>query len=130
MTEKQFVEAITVLPVDDIYKASEWYEKTLGLRTVYLHEGKDPGEVTNYAVMVREGIHVHLILDEPPPYDPPWTKSGTGYLYLKVENVDAMYSEVEATGVEFTRGIEKENWGARGFNLTDPSGNAVHIEQN
>ena len=129
MAEKLFLEAITVLPVDDIYKASAWYEKALGLKTVYLHEGKDDGEVTNYAVMVRDGIHVHLILDEPPPHNAPWTKSGTGYLYIKVEDVDAIYLEVKAAGIDITRDLETENWGARGFNLTDPSGNAVHIEQ-
>lgn len=129
MTEKQFNRTITVLPVNDISQSCEWYEKALGLETVYLHEGVHEGEVTNYAILVRDGVNIHLILDEPPPHDTTWTKAGSGYLYLKVINANAMYEEVIAKGIDITRGFETENWGAKGFNLTDPSGNAIHIEQ-
>ena len=129
MSEQQFIRTVTVLPVSDITQACEWYQRALGLETVYLHEGVQEGEVTNYAVLERDGVQVHLILDEPPPYRASWTRAGTGYLYLKVRDVDATYKEVESAGVEIARGLETENWGARGFNLTDPSGNAVHVEQ-
>ena len=129
MTEKQFIRTITVLPVHDITVCSEWYEKALGLETVYLHEGDHEDEPTNYAVMVRDGVYVHLILDEPPPHDAAWTKAGSGYLYLHVRNIDEMYAEVVSRGVEVTLGLETEVWGARAFNLTDPSGNTIHVEQ-
>ena len=120
--------SIPVLPVADIYQAADWYEKALELKTVYLHEG-DKDEATNYAVLQRDGFVLHLILDEPPPYEHAWTRAGTGYLYLAVRDVDQVFSEVEARDVEIARGLQTENWGARGFNLTDPSGNAIHIEQ-
>ena len=129
MSEKQILRTTTVLPVSEIRQSTEWYEASLGLETVYLHESEHEGEETNYAVMVRDGVQVHLILDEPPPHNAPWTKAGTGYLSLKVRDVDAMFDEVRSRDVEITRGLQTENWGARGFNLTDPSGNAIHIEQ-
>ena len=44
-------------------------------------------------------------------------------------DVDAAYREVEASGVGIARALQTENWGARGFNLVDPSGNLVHVEQ-
>jgi len=125
----QFLNTITVLPVDSVEESVEWYEKALGLRTVYLHEGDREDEPTNYAVLAREAVSVHLILDEPPPYEQSWTKAGTGYLYLIVRNVDEVFVEVQSRGVNVTRGLQTENWGARGFNLTDPSGNAIHVEQ-
>ncbi len=36
---------------------------------------------------------------------------------------------MKVSGVEITRDLREENWGARGFNLKDPSGNEIHIEQ-
>jgi uncharacterized glyoxalase superfamily protein PhnB len=130
MGEPQVLRALVVLPVDDIARATEWYGRVLGLETVYIHGGVRAGEVANYAIMVRDGVQVHLILDEPPPHDRPWTKAGTGYLYLQVRDVDEVFAEVAASGAQVTRGLQTENWGARGFNLTDPSGKDVHVEHN
>ena len=124
----QFMRTVTVLPVSDIEQSVPWYEQTLGLETVYLHEGDEPGEATNYAILRRDNVAVHLILDEPPPHQAAWTKAGSGYLYLFVRDVDALYSEVQSRGVQITRELQTEIWGARGFNLTDPSGNSIHIE--
>jgi uncharacterized glyoxalase superfamily protein PhnB len=128
MSEPQFLRTILVLPVADIEKSTEWYKHALGFKTVYLHEGDHEDEATNYAILERDNAQVHLILDEP-PHDLAWTKAGTGYLYLIVRNVDEVFDEVKSRGVEITRGLQTENWGARGFNLLDPSGNAIHIEQ-
>lgn len=128
-TPDPFVRTITVLPVADIAAACGWYERALGFATVYLHEGSDETEATNYAVLRRGNLDIHLILDEPPPHRTAWTVAGTGYLYLMVRDLDAVYAEVQASGIPITRGPAIENWGARGFNLTDPSGNAIHVEQ-
>jgi len=129
LPEPQFVRTLTILPVRDIAEAAAWYERALGFQTVYLHEGASPEEATNFATLDRDGVHVSLILDEPPPYAAPWTKAGVGHLHLVVRDVDAAFSEVEASGVAIARGLATENWGARGFDLTDPSGNSIHIEQ-
>ena len=32
-------------------------------------------------------------------------------------------------GIPIARQLQKENWPAHGFNLKDPSGNDVHIEE-
>ena len=129
MAEEQFLRTILVLPVSNIEESIAWYRTALGFETLYLHEGDHEGEATNYAILRRESATVHLILDEPPPYEQAWTKAGTGDLYLIVRDVDAVHNELKSQGVNLTRGLQIENWGARGFNLTDPSGNAIHIEQ-
>ena len=129
MSGQQFLRTVTVLPVSDIVQSAAWYRLALGFETVYLHEGVDPGEVTNYAVLRRDDLFVHLILDEPPPCRQEWTVAGRGYLYLIVRDVDAVFEEVRLRGVSIARGLETENWGARGFNLTDPSGSAILVEQ-
>jgi uncharacterized glyoxalase superfamily protein PhnB len=58
-----------------------------------------------------------------------WTRSSTGYLWLTANDIDAVYAIVQARGVPIARELQQENWPALGFNLTDPSGNEVHIEQ-
>jgi uncharacterized glyoxalase superfamily protein PhnB len=128
MSDPQFLRTIVVLPVADIEASTEWYGRVLGFEAVYRHEGDHEGEATNYAILRREETQVHLILDEP-PHEPVWTKAGTGYLYLIVGDVDRVFDEVKSRGARIGRGLQTENWGARGFNLTDPSGNAIHIEQ-
>lgn len=126
---QQFIRTITVLPVKDIGESVRWYQRTLGLEAIYLHEGDDETEATNYAVLGRGNLHVHLILDEPPPHRRSWTNAGTGYLYLIVRGIDEIFADVTASGAQIVRGLETEIWGARGFNLIDPSGNAIHVEQ-
>ena len=129
MSDEQWLGTILVLPVKAIGESIEWYQHALGFETVYLHEDEAGDEPPNYAILRRERANVHLILDEPPPHRQAWTRAGTGYLYLIVRDVGAVFAEVQSRGVEITRGLQTENWGARGFNLTDPSGNAIHIEQ-
>jgi uncharacterized glyoxalase superfamily protein PhnB len=123
-----FLRTITVMPVKNIADAVRWYQKALGFEAIYLHEGDDETEETNYAVLERGNLHVHLILDEPPPHRRPWTIAGTGYLYLVVRDVEQVFAEVRSSGVEIARGLETEIWGARGFNLLDSSGNSIHVE--
>jgi uncharacterized glyoxalase superfamily protein PhnB len=129
MTHEQFLETIVVLPVSNIEESTAWYREVLAFETVYLHEGDEEGEATNYAILRREGAVVHLILDEGPADQNAWTKAGTGYLYLIVRNVDEVWAEVQSRGVRILRDLQTENWGARAFNLADPSGNVIHVEQ-
>ena len=129
MSDQQFLRTILVLPVRDIEESTEWYRNTLGFEALYLHEDTRGQGPANYAVLQRGGAELHLILDEPPPHEQPWTKAGTGYLYLKVRDVEEVFREVAAQSAAIGRGLQTENWGARGFNLADPSGNAIHIEQ-
>lgn len=124
-----FLDTVTVLPVRDIAESTAWYEQALAFETVYLHEGDESGEATNYAILRRGAVTMHLILDEPPPHRRAWTQAGTGYLYIIVGDVAAVYGELQSRKVEISRPLQTELWGARAFELMDPSGNAIHIEE-
>jgi catechol 2,3-dioxygenase-like lactoylglutathione lyase family enzyme len=129
MSEPQFLKTTIILPVSDIYETTEWYERMLGFATHYIHGSGRRGEAENfgnYAIMGRDAVEVHFILDEG---GPTWTRAGTGHLGLTVRDVDAIYAEVKSRGIPIARQLQKENWPARGFTLKDPSGNDVHIEQ-
>ncbi len=58
--------AIVVLPVRDLTEGREWYARTLGFDTVYVHAHPVEDPEGNYAVLLGDGAEVHLILDEPP----------------------------------------------------------------
>ena len=128
MNGNQLRRTITVLPVREIAEATAWYESAMGLKTLYLHEGRDETEVTNYAVLASDGLEIHLILDESPD-KLSWMTAGIGYLYLRVADVDQMLAEVSGRGMSPTRGIEMMSWGLRNFQLTDPSGNLISVEE-
>ena len=128
MIPPRFVRAVLVLPVRDLKQARAWYHNALGFETVYLHQDPVDDPEGNYAILRREGAEVHLILDEP-PRDHPWKTAGTGYLFLIVRGVDAVYAQVQARGVPITREMRKESWGARAFQLTDPSGNSILVAE-
>ncbi len=129
MGTDQFLKTTIILPINDVDDTIAWYERVLGFKTRYIHGSGRRGEredFANYAIMSRDAIEVHFILDEGGPV---WTRSGTGHLGITVRDVDAVYADVQSKGVPFTQPLQKQNWPARGFNLADPSGNAVHIEQ-
>lgn len=124
----RFVRAVLVLPVNNMGEARAWYAKALDFTTVYLHDDPVEDPEGNYAILRRDDAEVHLILDES-PRDHPWTTAGTGYLFLIVRGLDAVHEHVQARGVPLKRGIQKESWGARAFQLTDPSGNLILVAE-
>jgi uncharacterized glyoxalase superfamily protein PhnB len=129
VNEPNFLKTTTILPVKDLYETLTWYQDILGFKNVYVHGEGQRGEVedfANYAISRRDLVEVHFIMDEGGPV---WTRAGTGQLHLTVRDVEAVYAEVQSRGGAIARGLQRENWPARGFDLTDPSGNHVHVEQ-
>ena len=128
MSQSSFIRAVLVLPVSNMKVTTAWYENVLGLETIYLHNDPVEDPDGNYAILRRDGAEIHLILDEPPRMHP-WSTAGTGYLFLLVKDIDAVFDQVKISGVEITREISKEDWGARAFLLTDPSGNLIRVAE-
>ncbi|MEV0222360.1 VOC family protein [Streptomyces sp. NPDC050704] len=46
---------------------------------------------------------------------------------VEVEDVDAVYAEVAASGAEIVRGLRDEEWGVRRFFVRDPNGRVVNV---
>ena len=129
MPHPQFLKTTIILPVSDIYDTTDWFKKTLAFEARYIHGSGRRGEAdefANYAIMARDAVEVHFILDEGGAL---WTRAGTGHLSLTVRDVDTLYAEIKSRNIPIARELKQENWPARGFTLKDPSGNEVHIEQ-
>lgn len=128
MNETRFIRSVLVLPVKDMTLSRAWYSSTLGFETAFLNSDPDDDPEGNYAILRRDGAEVHLILDEA-PREHPWTNAGTGYLFLLVRGVDGAFTHAKDSGVTITREIRLESWGARAFQLTDPSGNLILVAE-
>jgi len=129
MPDPQFLKTSIILPVADIHQTIAWFEHALDFQTRCIHGSGRRGEAedfANCAIMARDAVEVHFIMDEGGPF---WTRAGTGHLGLTVRDVDSVYAQVKLRGMAIARELRKENWPARGFDLTDPSGNEVHVEQ-
>lgn len=135
MSDAQFVKTTVILPVRDIYDTLAWYERVLGLQTRYIHGSGRRGEernYANYAIMARDAVEVHFIMDENDrtgPAGPGWTRPGNGYLGLTVRDADAVHAAITAAGATVDGPVRQLNWPARGFSLRDPDNNVVYIEQ-
>ena len=82
MADSQFLKTTIILPVNDIYDTIAWYGKALGFQSRYVHGNGRRGEAedfANYAIMNRDSVEVHFILDEGGAV---WTRAGTGHLGL------------------------------------------------
>ncbi|NLG28846.1 MAG: VOC family protein [Chloroflexi bacterium] len=128
MSASRLVKAQLVLPVRDLPESCAWYARALGMQTVYVHSDQVEDPTGNYAILRRDGAEVHLLRDEQPrPHI--WTTAGSGYLFLLVQGLEALCEQVQAAGISLTRGLQREAWGARAFQLTDPSGNLILVAE-
>ncbi|CCK29779.1 hypothetical protein BN159_5400 [Streptomyces davaonensis JCM 4913] len=48
-------------------------------------------------------------------------------LSVEVEDVDAVYAQVTASGAEIVRELRDEEWGVRRFFVRDPNGRVVNV---
>ena len=102
--------AIPILPIDDLAAAKTFYVDGLGFRVTF--EASADG---------RTGGTIELTLDCP--------MNGHGRnacVSLHVTDADACYREWSAN-VTPLRPPKNEEWGARTFDLLDPSGNTLFV---
>ena len=101
----------------DIGRAVAWYQEKLGFncRGTWL----DPPV---YAIVERDQHAIHFRCAEPATPNPNKYADELLDAYLSVEDVDALYEEFAARGVEFTRGLADTPWGTREFVVRDCDG--------
>src|SRR5262245_8180542 len=124
MPTPAFIRAQLVLPVTDVKASCGWYAEVLGFKPVWVNTDPEDDPDGNYAILKRDGAEIHLIRDAP-PREHPWMAAGTGYLFLLVREVEALFRDLETRGATIVRPLRQESWGALAFQLKDPSGNLI-----
>ena len=108
--------AIPILPADDLAAAKAFYVSGLGFRVTF--EASEDG---HRGLLGLERGTIQLTLDCP--------MAGHGRaacVSLQVDDTDAYYREWSAK-VAVLREPKDEAWGARTFDLLDPSGNTIFV---
>jgi predicted enzyme related to lactoylglutathione lyase len=109
----------TVLLVDDVRRATEYYRDALGFDVRYYDRIPD-----HYGYAEREGCHVHFARFEgvaPRPNSevvPPDMFDA----YFWVDDVDALYAELADRGAELLHGPVEQGYGLRELRVRDPHG--------
>jgi uncharacterized glyoxalase superfamily protein PhnB len=47
--------------------------------------------------------------------------------YIRVENIEALYAELQYSGASFRYGLTKQPWGMNEMQIDDPFGNAIRF---
>jgi catechol 2,3-dioxygenase-like lactoylglutathione lyase family enzyme len=108
--------AVPILPADDLAAAKAFYVDGLGFRVTF-----ETSEDGHTGLLSLERGTIALTLDAP--------MQGHGRdacVSLHVDDADAYYREWSAR-VPVLRAPRNEAWGARTFDLLDPSGNTLFV---
>ena len=101
----------------DIPATLAYYEAKLGFKC--LGTWQDPPV---YAIVARGQQAIHFRCAEPPTANPNKYADELLDAYVLIEDVDALYAEYAARGVEFKRGIANMPWNTREFVVKDRDG--------
>jgi len=101
----------------DLQGTLGYYGEKLGFACVGTY-----GDPPFYAIVSRDGCAVHFRCVEAVAADAEKYAEELLDAYLRVEDVDALYGEFAAKGVEFARGLGDMPWGLREFVVKDCDG--------
>jgi lactoylglutathione lyase len=120
---------MTLLIVKDLQRSRDFYESVLGLE---FEHGDD-----NSASFIL-GPDALLLLDSggaddllgPADVEHDGRRGARSVIVTSVDDVDALYDELRAKGVEFIRTPEDRWWGKRCAHFKDPDGHVWEIHTN
>ncbi len=130
--EPRLVAAYPQALVADVSRAVAFYRDDLGFAVVYLY-----GEPPFYGLVERGGARINLRhVHAPARYR--GARAGEAdadgggdadedvlTANIPVENVKALFLELQARGVAFAQTLKEQPWGARDFLVRDPDGNLL-----
>jgi hypothetical protein len=102
-----FLRAVAVRQVKDVAASVACFGQALGFRAARPDEPGCGPEAPRRTVVERDGVEVHLVLDQNPPGFS-LARAGTGALCLKVEDIGEAFAEAWSRGVLFACGIATE----------------------
>ena len=116
------VDSATTIEVKDVVASEAFYRGKLGFRPGVFY-----GEPPTFCIVNRDRVTIFLDKVRTPhriPLNQYWA------LYIYVDDVDAMYGEIQSRGVAIDRVIEDQDYGCRDFDIRDPDGHLIGIGQN
>ena len=109
----------------DIPGTLAYYRDKLGFQC--LGTWQDPPV---YAIVARDERAIHFRCAEPPTANPNKYSDELLDAYVLIEDVDSLYREYAAQGVEFARGLANTPWHSREFVVKDCDGRLLAFGAN
>ncbi len=108
------------LQVRDMRRTLAFFEGSLGFRCTFKIRDDLHPEIP-YALVERDQVRIHLQVSD--------KGAGLSACYVTVDDVDALYAEIQRANVPVTRSIEDSSYGMRDFNIADIDGNTLGFGQ-
>lgn len=112
---------IPILFVRDVNATAIFFRDKLGFAIDFLH-----GLPPFYGAVSRDGVCLHLRFVGHPFFASAAAEEKELILAsIEVANVQGLFEEFKAHGVEFVRKLKKQAWGGIDFLIQDPDGNVI-----
>jgi predicted enzyme related to lactoylglutathione lyase len=117
----RILESAHVIAVPDLAASSAFYREVLGFQ---VQEIGDPG----WRLFVKDACRIMAgeCRDATPPRE---TGDHSYFVYLVVDDVDAIHASVFALGAEITKPPRNQTWGMREFGLRTIDGHRIMVGQ-
>ena len=109
----------------DMERSARFFREQLGFEVRDLF-----GDPPVYAQVSRDGVRLNVRLVAGPVLDREAAeRSELLAAYLETADVEGLYGEYAAKGVDFHRRLETKPWGLKGFIVRDPDGNLLNFSE-
>lgn len=112
---------IPILFVRDVNVCATFFREKLGFEINFLH-----GSPPFYGAVSRDGVCLHIRFVHNPSFANAAAQEKSLILAsIEVANVQGLFEEFKARGVEFVQKLKKQAWGGTDFQVRDPDGNVI-----
>ena len=111
---RQLMQALPGLPLSDVVRGVEYYQRVLGFRVNYAQH--------DLGVMYRDDVTVLLIQRKA-------EHSGVAFCEAYVRDADALHAELVGRGADVQGAPVSHPWGLRDFHVLDLEGNRIAFAQ-
>ena len=119
---QQFLKKVTpILLVRDVKTCAAFFQQKLGFEIDFLH-----GLPPFYGAVSRDGVCLHIRYVQQPFFaQAALQEKSLICASIEVSNVQGLFQEFKARGVEFAQTLTKQAWGGTDFQVRDPDGNVI-----
>lgn len=117
-----FLKDVTpILCVRDVKTCAAFFQQKLGFKIDFLH-----GLPPFYGAVSRDGVCLHMRYVRQPFFaQTAAQEKSLIFASIQVSNVQGLFREFKARGVEFAQTLTKQAWGGTDFQVRDPDGNVI-----
>jgi len=110
-----------ILLARDVKTCAAFFQQKLGFEIDFLH-----GLPPFYGAVSRDGVCLHIRYVRQPFFaQAAVQEKSLVCASIEVSNVQGLFKEFKARGVEFAQTLSKQAWGGTDFQVRDPDGNVI-----